>query len=298
MFTVRAPGPFAERDVDAKVLHRRVHELLDRLGQPMDFVDEQDRAFLGVGEIGQQVLRGGEGGAAGDLQRRRPGRAGCTWRTSSCRGRAGRRAGCGPAAPCVCWRRRRRSPAARPLCAGRPSRSCAAAGGRSRRRGAWRSRLAATVVVAAELGQVCRRRGSVRGAWAPVYQIDRGRSSGAICRRRTTPSDFSCERRRTNCHATTATAYDTSCRLRRRSRLGSGRALLVDPVQEIGQGGVVGRRRRVVVPAVVDFVELLHPAGRRRRTAAGPARSARLRRCCRGTGTAGPCTSGCGFTEL
>ena len=63
------PGPFAERDVDAKVLHRRVHELLDRLGQPVDFVDEQDRAFLGVGEIGQQVLRRGERGAAGDLQR-------------------------------------------------------------------------------------------------------------------------------------------------------------------------------------------------------------------------------------
>ena len=66
---MRAPGPFAERDVDAKVLHRRVHELLDRLGQPVDFVDEQDRAFLGVGEVRQQVLRGGQGRAAGDLQR-------------------------------------------------------------------------------------------------------------------------------------------------------------------------------------------------------------------------------------
>ena len=35
----------------------------------MDFVDEQDRALFGVGEIGQQVLRRGEHGAAGDLQR-------------------------------------------------------------------------------------------------------------------------------------------------------------------------------------------------------------------------------------
>ena len=35
----------------------------------MDFVDEQDRAFLGVGEVGQQVLRRGERRAAGDLQR-------------------------------------------------------------------------------------------------------------------------------------------------------------------------------------------------------------------------------------
>ena len=62
-------GPFAERDVDAKILHRRVHELLDRLGQAVDLVDEQDRALLGVGEIGEQVLGRGEGGAAGDLQR-------------------------------------------------------------------------------------------------------------------------------------------------------------------------------------------------------------------------------------
>ena len=61
-------GAFAERDIDAKILHRRVHEFLDRFGQPVDFVDEQDRAFLGVREVGQQILGRGQRGAAGDLQ--------------------------------------------------------------------------------------------------------------------------------------------------------------------------------------------------------------------------------------
>ena len=58
----------AERDVDPKILHRRVHELLDRLWQPVDLVDEEDRALLGVGEVGEQVLGRGERGAAGDLE--------------------------------------------------------------------------------------------------------------------------------------------------------------------------------------------------------------------------------------
>ncbi len=33
----------------------------------MDFIDEEDRTLFGIGEIGYQVLRGLEGGAAGDL---------------------------------------------------------------------------------------------------------------------------------------------------------------------------------------------------------------------------------------
>jgi hypothetical protein len=55
--TVRAPAPYGW-----------IHELLNGLGESMDFVDEQDRAFLGIGEVGEQVLGGGEYGAAGDLQ--------------------------------------------------------------------------------------------------------------------------------------------------------------------------------------------------------------------------------------
>ena len=60
--------PFAQQDVDAKVLHRRIEELLDRLGQPVDLVDEQHRPFVGVGQVGDQVLGGLQHGAAGDLQ--------------------------------------------------------------------------------------------------------------------------------------------------------------------------------------------------------------------------------------
>ena len=51
--------PFAQQDVDAKILHRRIEKFLDRLGQPMDLVDEQHRAFFGVGQIGNQILGGG-----------------------------------------------------------------------------------------------------------------------------------------------------------------------------------------------------------------------------------------------
>ena len=121
-------GAFAERDVDAKVFHRRVHELLDRFGQPMDFVDEQNRTLLGVREVRQQILRSGEGGTAGDLQRDAEIARNAGGERRFAEARADHRAGCGRAALCVCGRHRRRSPAARPPCAGRPSRSCDAAG--------------------------------------------------------------------------------------------------------------------------------------------------------------------------
>ena len=67
---VDRPGvdPLAERQVDAKILHRRIQKLLDRLRQPMDFVDEQHRPLLGVGQIGDHVLGGRQGRAAGDLE--------------------------------------------------------------------------------------------------------------------------------------------------------------------------------------------------------------------------------------
>ena len=66
--------PLAQQNVDAKILHRRIEEFFDRLGQPMNLVDEQDRAFLGVGQVGNQVLGGLQHRAAGDLKGRRPDR--------------------------------------------------------------------------------------------------------------------------------------------------------------------------------------------------------------------------------
>ena len=58
-----------ERDVDPEILHRRVEKLLHRNRQSVDLVDEQHRALGGVGEIGQQILGGSQGRAAGDLER-------------------------------------------------------------------------------------------------------------------------------------------------------------------------------------------------------------------------------------
>jgi hypothetical protein len=58
-----------ERDVDPKVLHGRVQELLDRDRQAVDLVDEQDRPFGAVRQVGEEILGGGERRAAGDLQR-------------------------------------------------------------------------------------------------------------------------------------------------------------------------------------------------------------------------------------
>ena len=52
----------------AEILHCRIEELLDRLGQAVDFVDKQHRAFLGVGQIGHDILWCGHGRPAGDLQ--------------------------------------------------------------------------------------------------------------------------------------------------------------------------------------------------------------------------------------
>ena len=67
---VRGVHAFAERNVDAEIFHRGVEELFDGFGKAVDFVDEQDRAFFGVGEIGNQVFGGHEGCTAGDLNGR------------------------------------------------------------------------------------------------------------------------------------------------------------------------------------------------------------------------------------
>ena len=44
-----------DHDIDPEVLHRRVEVLLDRLGDPVDLVDEEDVAFLEIGEQARQV---------------------------------------------------------------------------------------------------------------------------------------------------------------------------------------------------------------------------------------------------
>ena len=57
----------AEHDVERVVLHGRVEDLLDRVAEPMDLVDEQDVALAEAGEDGRQVagaLDGRSGGRA------------------------------------------------------------------------------------------------------------------------------------------------------------------------------------------------------------------------------------------
>ena len=66
---VRALIAFAQRDVDAEILHRRIEKFFDRFGEPMNFVDEQNRPFLGVGKIRHQIFGRHQRRPAGDLHR-------------------------------------------------------------------------------------------------------------------------------------------------------------------------------------------------------------------------------------
>ncbi len=59
----------AQQNVDAKILHRRIEEFLDCLGKPVNFIDEQHRAFLGVGQVGDQVFGCLQHRPAGHLKR-------------------------------------------------------------------------------------------------------------------------------------------------------------------------------------------------------------------------------------
>ena len=47
--------PLADDQVELKILHRRIEDLLDRRRQPMDLVDEQDVARLQVGQQGGEI---------------------------------------------------------------------------------------------------------------------------------------------------------------------------------------------------------------------------------------------------
>ena len=51
------PGPLADDDVDAEVLHRDVQQLLGRAGEPVDLVEEEHLALLQGGQHGREVTR-------------------------------------------------------------------------------------------------------------------------------------------------------------------------------------------------------------------------------------------------
>ena len=47
--------PFVDDEVDREVFHRRIQELLDGAGQPVDLVDEEDVLLAEVGQDAHQV---------------------------------------------------------------------------------------------------------------------------------------------------------------------------------------------------------------------------------------------------
>ena len=60
--------PLVNDDVQLEVLHRRVEVFLDGLLQAVDFVNEQDVAFLEIGQQAGEVAGFLDGGAAGALE--------------------------------------------------------------------------------------------------------------------------------------------------------------------------------------------------------------------------------------
>ena len=59
---------FADHQVERAVLHRRVEDFLDRGGEAVDLVDEQDVAVLEVGQQGGEVARLGDHRARGGAE--------------------------------------------------------------------------------------------------------------------------------------------------------------------------------------------------------------------------------------
>ena len=62
---LRALGPAADHDVDGEVLHGRIEDLLHRVVEAMDLVDEEDVALVDVGQDGGQVAGSLDGRPAG-----------------------------------------------------------------------------------------------------------------------------------------------------------------------------------------------------------------------------------------
>ncbi len=120
------PRALADHDVDAEVLHREVQHLFGGSRHAVDLVDEQHLARYEARQERRQVAGVLDGGPLDMRSGRRP-RARRSSRASSCRGRAGRPAGCGRA--CATASRPRRAAAATaraPSPGPRTRRACAA----------------------------------------------------------------------------------------------------------------------------------------------------------------------------
>ncbi len=61
-------GTLADHEVECAVLHRRVEDFLDRGGEAVDLVDEQDVAVLEVGQQGGEIARLGDHRARGGAE--------------------------------------------------------------------------------------------------------------------------------------------------------------------------------------------------------------------------------------
>ena len=123
--------PLADDDVEPEVLERRVEDLLDRAVQPVDLVDEEDVVLLEAVRIAaMSPLRSIAGPAT--VRMPTPSSPGRCRRATSCRARAGRRAGRGRAPRRAPWPPRARSTAAPSRAPGRRSRRACAGGASGR----------------------------------------------------------------------------------------------------------------------------------------------------------------------
>ena len=60
--------PLAEYDIDTKIFHCRIEKFLDRLGKAVNLINKQNRPFLGIGQIRDQILGCCQCGPTGDLK--------------------------------------------------------------------------------------------------------------------------------------------------------------------------------------------------------------------------------------
>ena len=49
--------PLTDEDIDVKILHGRIEDLLDDMGQAVDLIDEKDILFVQVRQDGRQITR-------------------------------------------------------------------------------------------------------------------------------------------------------------------------------------------------------------------------------------------------
>src|SRR5690606_27942046 len=58
-------GALADDQIELKILHGRIEDLLDRRIETMDLVDEENVAFFEIGQQGRQIARLGYDGSGG-----------------------------------------------------------------------------------------------------------------------------------------------------------------------------------------------------------------------------------------